>query len=60
MDGCYWNYELTQYIWKRGWLQVLVSKKHSTFENTKSLQVTFWNNDGTIQMYGCKYSFYLK
>ena len=26
---------------KKGWLQELVSKKHSTFENTKTLQVPF-------------------
>ena len=32
-------------------------KKHSTLENTWSLQVASWNNDGTTQMYGCKCSF---
>ena len=31
--------ELT-YLWKKGWLQVLVSEKHSTLENSRSLQVT--------------------
>ena len=33
---------------------MLVSKKHSTGENTRSLRVAYWNNDGTTQMYGCK------
>ena len=42
-----WNGELTQYLWKQGWLQVLISKKHSTLENTRSMQVASWNNDGT-------------
>ena len=49
--------ELTQYLWKKGWLQVLVSKKHSKLENTRSLGKTSWNNDGTTQIYGCKCSF---
>ena len=44
MDNCSWNCELTQ------WLQILVSKKPSTLENTRSLHMTFWNNDGTTQM----------
>ena len=57
MDGCNWNCELTQCLWKKGWLQVLVSKKHNTLENTRSLQAAPWNNDGTTQMYGCKCSF---
>ena len=57
MDGCNWNCELSQYFWKKGWLQMLVSKKHSTTENNRSLQKAFWNNDGTTQMYGCKFSF---
>ena len=49
--------ELTQYLWKQRQLQVLISKKESTLENIRSLQVATWNNDGTIQMYGCKFSF---
>ena len=49
--------ELTQYLWKQGWLQVLISKKHSTFENTRSVQVASWKNDSTTQIYGSKYSF---
>ena len=31
---------------------MLVSKKHSTIENSRSLQKAYWNNDGTTQMYG--------
>ena len=57
MDGCNWNCELSQYFWKKGWPQMLVSKKHSTTENSRSLQKAFWNKDGTTQMYGCKFSF---
>ena len=52
-----------------GWLQlelrinsiplqkVLFSKKGRTRENTKSLQKASWNDDDTIQIYGCKCSF---
>ena len=29
-------------------------KKHSTLENSGSLQVTCWSNDDTTNMYGCK------
>ena len=54
MDGCNWNCELTQYLWKKGWLQVLVSKENTTLENNKSLQVASWNSDGTSQMCSCK------
>ena len=36
---------------------MLVSKKHYTLENTKSLQVISWNNDGNNQIHGCKCSF---
>ena len=59
MDDCYWNGELTQYLWKQEWLQVLIWKKHSTLENTRSLQVASWNicTNGGIQIYGCKCSF---
>ena len=57
MYGCNRNGELTQYIWKQGWLQVLISKKHSALENATSLQVASWNNDGTTQIYGNKCSF---
>ena len=32
-------------------------KKHSTLENTRSLQMPSWNDDGVTQMYGCKCSF---
>ena len=32
----------------------------STFESTRSLQVSFWNNIGTTQMYGCKCSIEIK
>ena len=39
MDGCNWACELTQYLWKKGWLPVLVYKKQSTVENTRALQV---------------------
>ena len=47
MDGCSWNCGLTQYLWKKEWLQVLASKKRSTLENenTRSLQVASWNTD---------------
>ena len=38
MDGYNWNCKLTQYLWKQGWFQVLVSKKHIALENTKPLQ----------------------
>ena len=31
--------------------------KRSTLENTGSLQVVSWHDDGTTQMYGCKCSF---
>ena len=57
MDDCDWSGELTQYSWKQTWLQVLILKKHSTLENTRSLHVASWDNDGTIQIYGCKCSF---
>ena len=33
--------ELTQYLWKQRGLQVLLSKKDSTLENTRSLSVAF-------------------
>ena len=42
--------ELTQYLWKQRRLQVLISKKDSTLENTRSLQMASWNNDGTTQI----------
>ena len=42
---------------KKGCLEVLVSKKHGTLENTRLLQVTSLNNDGATQMYGYKCSF---
>ena len=45
MDDCNWNYESTQYLWKRGWLQVLDSKKHCLLKTPLSLQVASWNND---------------
>ena len=32
----------------------------STLESTRSMQVSFWNNNGTTQMYGCKCSFEIK
>ena len=60
MDGCNWTCELTQYLLKKEWLQVLVQKKHSTLKNTRSLQVASWNNDGTTQMYSCKSYFEIK
>ena len=44
--------ELTQYLWKQRRLQVLISKKDSTLENTRSLQVASLNNSATTQMYG--------
>ena len=34
--------------------------KRNTLENTKSLQVAHWNNDGTTQLYGCKCFFGMK
>ena len=37
---------------KKRWLQVLVSKKHSSLENTRSLQKASWNNDSTTHMAG--------
>ena len=57
MDGCNWNCELTQYLWKKRWLRVVVSKKHSTLENTSYLQRASCNNDDTTQIYDCKCSF---
>ena len=57
INDCNWNGKLTQCLWKQGWLEVLISMKHSTLENTRSLQVTSWINDGTTQIYGCKWSF---
>ena len=57
MDDCYRNCESTQYLWKKRWLQVLISKKHSTHGNIRSLQVASWNNDSNTQMGGCKCSF---
>ena len=54
MDDLNWNIELTQYHRKQGWLQVLILKKHSTLENTRSLQMVSWNNEGTTRIYGCK------
>ena len=41
--------ELTQYLWNQRRLQVLISKKDSTLENTRSLQVASWKNDGTTK-----------
>ena len=38
-------------------VRALVSIRYSTTENTRSLRVAFWKNDGTTQMYGCKCSF---
>ena len=35
-------------------------KKHSTVENTRSLQMASWKNDGTAQMNGCNFSFEIK
>ena len=49
--------ESTQCLWKQRQLQVLLSKKDSTLENTRSLQVTSWDNDGSYQMYDWKSSF---
>ena len=54
MNNCVWNCALTRDLWKKGWQQVLVSKKHSILENTRSVP---WNIDDTTQMYGCKCSF---
>ena len=45
MDDRNCNYESTQYLWKRGWLQVLDSKKHCFLKNPTSVQVVSWNND---------------
>ena len=59
-DDCNWDGELTQYYRKQWWLEVLISKKHSTLGNTRSLQVASWSNDGTAQIYGCKWSFEIK
>ena len=49
--------ELMQYLWKKRRLQVLIWKKDSTHENTRSLQMTSWTNDGTTQIYCCMCSF---
>ena len=38
IDNCNWNSKLTQYLWKKGWIQVLDSRKNITLENTRSLQ----------------------
>ena len=57
MDGYNCNRKLTQFLWKKGWLQILVSKKHTTLENNMSLQLTSWNEDGNTQIHGCKCSF---
>ena len=34
---------------KKGRVDVLFPKKHSTLENTRSLQVASWNNDGPVK-----------
>ena len=41
---------------KKRWLQVFVSKKHSTLEKTTTLQVASLIIGGTIQMHDCKWS----
>ena len=51
MDGCNWNCELIHYLSKKRWLQVLVLKKRSILEKTRSLQVASSNNDSTTRMY---------
>ena len=33
--------------------------EHNTLENTKSLQVAHWINDGTTQLCGCKWNYYI-
>ena len=55
--ACNWNGKLTRHLWKHEQLQVLFSKKYNTLENTRSLQVAFWNNDSITQIYGCRCSF---
>ena len=55
MSDCKCNEKLTQYPWKQGWLEVLILKKHSTLENTRSLQVASWNNDAEIMTVPLKY-----
>ena len=59
MRGCSCYLIITQYLWKKGWLQVLVSKKQSTLERKKLdlLQLGPQTNDGTTQIYDSKYSF---
>ena len=44
-----WN-PLNQRVLKKWWLQVLASKKHRKHENTRSLQIVSWNNDGTSSL----------
>ena len=50
MDGWNWNGELTQYLWKKGSLKVIVSNKQVTLKKSRSLQVASWNIDVTTQM----------
>ena len=44
--------KLTLFLWKQRRLPVLISKKYSNFESTRSLQLASRNNGGTTQMYG--------
>ena len=54
------NCKLTSITLKKGLAVSAYSKKSSTLENTILLQVASWNNDGVIQIYGCKCSFKIK
>ena len=40
--------KLTLYLSKQRRLQIFISKKNSTLENARSLQMASWNNGGTI------------
>ena len=57
MDGWNWNGELTQYLWKKRSLKVIVSNKQVTLKKSRSLQVASWNTDVTTQMCECQCSF---
>ena len=48
-NGRNWNWELFNTFEKGITGSTCLKKKHSTFENTRSLQVSSYNNDDTTQ-----------
>ena len=59
MDMVQLGLQINWFPLKKGMTASTCSKKHSTLENTRSLQVVSWKNDGNAQMYSCKCSFEL-